>query len=389
MDPIESVEAGGRTYPLFGRIDGRFGRVLEAFRENFRRGEETGACAAVVIDREPVVDLWGGYADARATQPWSEHTLVCMMSNAKGVSSLCAHMLAERGLIDLDAPVAEYWPEFAVAGKSKVLVRYVLDHRAGLPVLQDPLWTGAVYDWQAMTRALANQAPLFEPGTTPAYHTLTFGYLIGEVVRRAGGRTLGTFLREEVSEPFGIDYHIGLPAALHGRCATFAMDPEYVRDPTYGAPGAAAIASRAWAQLPADESWNSVAFRTAELPAVNGHGNARALARLYGVLACGGEADGTELIRRAALERATAEQWHGVEQTLHRHHRLGMGFVLNSPQVYMGRSPRAFGSVGAGGSMAFADPEARIGFSYAMNKMPSRPDPSRARRLVEAIYASI
>jgi CubicO group peptidase (beta-lactamase class C family) len=390
MRLIERVETHGRAYPLFGHVDSRFERVLEAFGENFRSSDEVGACAAVTFNGDTVVDLWGGYKDPSLTEPWSENTIVCMMSNAKGASSLCTHMLVERGLIDLDAPVAKYWPEFAAAGKEKLLVRHVLDHRAGLPALEDLLWPGAAYDWAAMTDALARQAPMFEPGTMPAYHTLTFGFLVGELVRRVSHRTLGTFLRDEVAEPFKIDYHIGLPPEMHPRCATFLMDPEYVRDPTYGMKGdAPTIASRAWIQLPVDESWNSAAFRSAELPAANGHGNARAMARLYGILACGGEVEGKHLIGRATLERATTEQWHAVERTLHRHHRLGLGFVLNSPQVYMGPNSRTFGSVGAGGSMAFADPEAGIGFSYAMNKMPLRPDPSRTRRLVEAIYASI
>ncbi len=389
-DKTKDARNAGKPAASEGHCDPRFARVRDAFEAILAGGEDVGSSVSVTLNGATVVDLWGGYADAARTQPWERDTIVNMMSVAKGASAVCAHILVDRGLLDLDTPVAAYWPEFAQAGKKDLPVRFVLDHRAGLPVIKAPLPPGAIYDWNAMTSALAAQAPLWEPGAKAGYHILTQGYIIGELVRRISGRTLGTYFRDEVAEPLGLDYHIGLPAEHHARCAEFiaarkgtildqdALDPD-------------SLLARAWAQVPLDIDFNSNSWRESEIPSGNGHGNARAVARLYGALACGGELDGVTLMRRDSLERAIAEQHSLTEIVLGRTYHQALGFVRNSPPIVpMGPNPRAFGHHGVGGSVGFADPDARIGFAYATNTMHARLDIGpRAGSLIEATFDSL
>ena len=382
------TEAGTATeLNLQGHCDPAFAAVGEAFADNFRRGEEVGASCAVVIDGRLVVDLWGGDTDRSGGRPWQRDTIVNMMSVAKGVLALVAHMLVDAGKIDLDAPVARYWPEFAGGGKDRLPVRYLLDHRAGLEVLTEPLWPGAAYDWNAMVGALERQVPLQEPGTRPAYHTLTMSYLVGEVVRRVTGKSYGRVLRDMVTGPLDLDYRIGLSRPDLDRCARFIRWAGYSeRGSGHDEPSDLLI--RAWAQLdPArDDDLNSEQFRMAEIPGANGHGNARAIARLYGEIAC----DGGRLISRQALRRATEMQWEATEPVLSHNYRMGLGFTLNSVDAYMGPNPNAFGHVGAGGSTGLCDPDARIGFSYGMNLMrANRDNGPRARRLLDALYSCL
>lgn len=367
-----------------GTCDPRFGVVRDAFAANFLRGEELGASVAVVIDGALVVDLWGGQTDPSHALPWQQDTIVNMMSVAKGVAAVVVHMAAARGLLDLDAPVARYWPEFAAAGKHSVLVRHILDHTAGLEVLDDPLWPGAAYDWNAMIDALERQAPLHAPGSFPAYHTVTMSFLVGELIRRVTGKSYGRVLREWVTGPLGLDYHVGLSRPHHSRCARFVKWAGY-NEAGKGDDGPSPLLVRAWAQFDpaADDDWNSAQFRLAEIPGVNGHGNARAVATLYGRLA----QRGGGLLPGENLARATGLQWFAVEPVLAHHYRMGMGFTLNSPDAFMGPNPDAFGHVGAGGSTGLCDPAAGIGFAYAMNLMrPNRDNGPRARRLLEALY---
>ena len=265
-----------------GDCDPRFAAVEVTFAENFRQ-DEVGAMLAVTLAGRPVVDLWGGYADRRRTRPWRRDTLVCMMSVAKGVTALVAHMLVDRGALDLATPVARYWPEFAAAGKDTLPVRYLLDHRAGLPLIDEPLAPDAVYDWSAMTAALAAAAPLWPPGTVRAYHSVTMGFLVGEVVRRVSGKSLGSLFQDEVATPLALDYHIGLPEAHHGRCAEFFGE---TAGTLFDASDPASLKARAMAQVPA-RILNEPRFRTSEIPSINGHGTVRAIARLYGALGPG------------------------------------------------------------------------------------------------------
>ena len=373
------------------RVDGtnepRFSPVRDALLENFAGGDEIGAAVSVCIDGKTVVDLWGGHQDAARTKPWERDTIVCMMSVAKGVSALCAHMLVDRGLLDLDKPVAHYWPEFAQAGKEGVLVRWILDHRAGVPVC-DAAPPGSLFDFGAIVKALEVQKPLWPPGTQPCYHTLTFGHLVGELVRRLTGKSIGTFVREEISGPLGLDYQISLRPDEEVRCADFIQA-------SHGTVVAKAqtepdsMLGRAWKMVgPAGRDLNSHDWRLAEIPSGNGHGNARAVARLFGALALGGELDGVTLLSRETLGRAIEEQWYDRELMGNHVFHMGLGFIRNSPgEAELGPNPDAFGHGGAGGSVGFADMNENLGFSYSMNNMHAGIDLGpRCGRLVEAVY---
>ena len=370
--------------PLDGHCDRRFAGIADAFAENFRTRGEAGAAVAVTLNGEPVVDLWGGFADSARTRPWAEDTLVCMMSVAKAVTALCAAMSVDRGLIGWDEPVARYWPEFAAGGKGDIPVRWVLDHRAGLTAIAQAMPEGAAYDWEAMTGALAAQAPLSPPGEARAYHSVTLGYLVGELIRRTDGRSLGRFLAEEVCGPHGIDYWIGLPPELHGRCAEFFGETEGT---LFDRSEPDSLKCRAMAQVP-PEDFNTERFRSAEIPSINGIGTARGVARLFDGLAAGGVLDGRRLLSADVLAEATTEQWYGREDLLGHTRRMALGFALGLPgHLAMGPSPRAFGHTGAGGAIGFADPDAGLGFAYAPNRMYSGPGISpRLSALVDALY---
>jgi len=370
-----------------GQCDAAFDAVRVAFTDNFERGEEVGASCCIVLDGRTVVDLWGGHTTLDRGAAWSRDSIVNMMSVAKGVAALVIHMAVDRGMLDLDAPMQRYWPEFRGGGKEAVRVAHVLDHTAGLEVLDEALWPGAAYDWNAMIGALERQPVRSIPGKSPAYHTVTLSYLVGELVRRVTGKTYGRVLQEWVCGPLGLDYHVGLQRPHHGRCARFVKWPGY-NQITQDGDGPSPLLIAAWAQFdPAsDDDWNSAQFRLAEIPGVNGHGNARAVATLYDVLARGG----APLISSDALRRATTMRWFAIEPVLTHHYRMGLGFTLNSPDAYMGPNDAAFGHVGAGGSTGYADPTARYGFSYAMNLMrPNRDNGPRARRLVDAFHACL
>lgn len=370
-----------------GHCDGRFAGVADAFAENFRSRGEVGAAVAVTLRGEPVIDLWGGFADSARTRPWADDTLVCMMSVAKAVTALCAAMAVDRELIAWDEPVARYWPEFAAAGKAEIPVRWVLDHRAGLAAITRAMPEGAAYDWGAMTGALAAQAPLAPPGASRAYHSVTLGYLVGELIRRTDGRSLGRFLAEEVCAPHGIDYWIGLPAVLHGQCAEFFGE---TAGTLFDRSEPDSLMCRAMAQVP-PEDFNTARFRNAEIPSINGIGTARGVAKLFDGLAAGGVLGGRRLLSAKALAEAASEQWFGKEDLLGHTRRMGLGFILGLPgHLAMGPSPRAFGHTGAGGAIGFADPDAGLGFAYAPNYMYSGPGISpRLSALVDALYAAL
>lgn len=375
------------TTSIEGRCEPRFAPVREAFEKAFAANREVGAAIAFMLDGEMVVDLWGGRMAADDERPWAENTIVNTYSTTKGMTTICAHRLVERGLIDLDAPVAEYWPEFAQAGKERIPVRWLLSHQAGLPAVREPLPGETLYDWKAMTQALAAETPWWEPGTQHGYHPVSFGFLVGEVIRRVSGKTVGTFFREEVAEPLDADFHIGLPAEddarvaemigglvppphaskdapqprLKGPLAQFMRD---MADPTtmvgaaFNNPklAAGAVNTRAW--------------RGAEIPAANGHGHARALARVYGALARGGELGGVRILEPETIRRARSEQASGPDATLGRMPiRYGLGFMLRSDFMPLSPNADAFGHPGAGGSIGMADPETRTGFGFVMNKM--------------------
>ena len=381
------MTGAGTLYTVNGECVPAFANVRAAFEENFSAFQELGAAVAVTHHGETVVDLWGGFRDAAKKRPWQRDTLVCMMSVSKGVSALAVHMLADRGMLRLDSPVAEYWPEFARSGKSDIPVRWVLSHLAGIPVC-DAAPAGSLYDWDTMVEAIAEQEPLWAPGTNPCYHTNTMGFICGELVRRITGRSIGSFVRTEICAPLGVDFAIGLTAEEERRCA------EMVPPASGGAAvteGYEDLAERAMRPLPTGEDFNSHGWRASEVPSGNGHGTARGIAQLYGVLASGGRLGDVALLSRKTLQAAIEEQWHGPTILPGLTLRMGLGFSLNCPPDRpMGPNPRAFGHPGAGGAQGFADPDAGIGFAYACNRMePGRFPSPRAKRLIDAVFECI
>lgn len=389
--PLRIVSGPHGSYPVHGHVDPAYAGVADAFAAHFAAGEEIGASVCVMVAGRPVVDLWGGYCDAARSQPWQRDTICNAMSVTKAMTAACLHVLVDRGLVDLDAPVARYWPEFAANGKDRILVRWLTDQRAGLPALADDLWRGAIFDWEAMTTALAAQAPLVEPGQVAAYHIRTSGFLIGEIVRRVSGQSLGAFFRTQIAEPFDIDFHIGLDEAAIARCAEFVAAREgTLLDPTLFDPDS--IMARAGRQMPQPLDYNSEAYRRAEIPSSNGHGNARAVARFYAILARGGEAFGRRLLRKETLRDALVEQHRDTEIVLGRTYRQAVGFLLNtSPGDFpIGPNPNAFGLHGMGGALGMADPDHGLSFGYVENKMHgvSGLGP-RAQNLLKATYAAI
>jgi len=388
-----------------GTCDARFQGVKEAFAQNFADFGEVGAAVAVVVEGETVVDLWAGHADAALTRPWQRDTIANAFSTTKGITAICAHRLADQGRLDIDAPVASYWPEFAQAGKENIPVRYLLSHRAGLPAVREMLPPGSAYDWDKMASALAAEEPWWEPGTKHGYHALTFGNLVGEVIRRISGQTVGAYFRNEIADPLGLDFHIGLAEAHDARTAELLPMP--LPEPGEDNPIAKALSDpqsmtfKAFAN-PADlmvpGTVNSRAWRAAEIPAGNGHGNARSLARLYGALARGGDLDGPDgqavrVLTREAIERARVEQSYGEDAVLFGlTTRFGLGFMLDLPEHRIVPQGEMFGHPGAGGSIGFADPKTGVGFGYVMNKMILPPDyfvDPRWRSLVDATYVAL
>jgi CubicO group peptidase (beta-lactamase class C family) len=381
---------------VHGHCDPRFAAVRAAFEENFRERGELGAAVTVTVDGVTVADLWGGWADAARTRAWERDTVVNVWSTSKGPTALCAHILADRGLLDLDAPVAAYWPEFAAAGKEGVLVRHLLSHRAGLSGLREPHTLEQLYDWELTTARLAATEPWWEPGTRSGYHAFTYGHLVGEVVRRVSGLLPGAFLEREVTGPLGLDFTIGLPEKEAGRAAELVHPPAATggeQAAVFDQLTPAALASLANPPAGAGEA-NSPGWRAAEIPAANGHGTARAVAALYGVLAGQAPHGGRRLLSAEAVERVREGQGSCRDLVLGaglgHDTEIGLGVWLSGPHGSYGPNPRAFGHDGFGGSCGLADPEAGVSLGYAMNRMGQRiADDPRKTALVEAVYSAL
>ncbi len=376
----------------------RFERVREHFVQGFENGDELGASLCLTLEGETVVDLWAGHADAAGSRPWERETLVNVYSSTKGVVALAAHQLVDEGRLDLDAPVAHYWSAFAAGGKERLPVRYLLSHQAGMAAVRKPLPPGSLFDWEVMTGALAEQEPWWEPGSAHGYHALTFGWLVGEVVRRITGQRIGDVVRERIAGPLGIRFEIGFGPALDPQVADLVQGPihppegdidfDLVKMITEEPEG---LFAKAFANPPVlgEETANSRPWRAAEIPGANGHGSAAALARIYGALANGGSIDGVRLISAEQIDRARVEQCRGSDAVLPMPTRLGLGFFLPTDEEPLGPNPRAFCHGGAGGSLGFADPEHRLSLGYAMNRMHQGAwlvDP-RPRRFLADAYA--
>jgi CubicO group peptidase (beta-lactamase class C family) len=374
---------------IHGSCDRRFARLREALEVNFGERGEHGAALAVTLEGVPVVDLWGGWADGARTRRWQRDTIVDVFSVGKPMAAMCLLMLLERGAVDLDAPAALYWPEFAAAGKGETTVRMILGHRAGLPAIRRPLPREAMYDWQGMTAALASETPWWEPGTRHGYHVNTFGFLVGELVRRVSGEPIGRFFGRSIAGPLGADFQFGLASAEHARVADFlfpempsfeeVFEPGMVRNAYLNPPGISGLGTV-----------NTARWRAAEMPSTNGHANARAVARIYCALAAGGTIDGVSLLAPGTVALAASEVSSGPDALLDRPSRFGLGFQLTQPERPLGPSPNAYGHFGAGGALGFADPDAGLAFAYTPNQGygPRWQNP-RNRALIDALYDSL
>ncbi len=346
---------------IHGSCDPAFAAVREAFGRCFAELGETGAAVSVYLDGRPVIDLWGGLADGRTGQPWERDTLVNVYSVTKPFAAVCLLLLVERGAVDLEAPVARYWPEFAAAGKGAMPVRWLLTHQAGLLGIREALPGEAIFDWGRICAALAAEAPWWEPGTKVGEHGYFYGHLAGEVVRRADGRSLGRFFREEVAVPFGIEMEVGVLEADLVRCATVEGADAAWREALGCVPGSlyAAALDNPPAALHGDIV-NSEAWRRAEVPAVNGHATARGIARFYGALVSElADAPGA-LLSPGLLSLAATTQAEGEDVLLGRHAKWSLGFQVDSD---------GFGMGGVGGSLGWGNREARFGFGYVTNRM--------------------
>jgi CubicO group peptidase (beta-lactamase class C family) len=362
----------------------QFGEVQDTLAASLERGEDMGAAVAVYVDGEPVVDIWGGHLDEQRSRAWEQDTIVNVWSVTKTMTALCALLLADRGDLDLYAPVARYWPEFAAAGKGAVEVRHLLSHTSGLYTWTEELTVADLYDWEKLTDLLARQEPAWEPGTQSGYHSLTQGYLVGEVVRRITGRTLGAFFAQEVAGPLGADFHIGFGAEHDHRVAP-------VIDALGWGENGGPYSGPLWnpAKFRPADTWSPL-WRRAEVPAANGHGNARSVAAVQSLLACGGEVLGVRLLSDATCAKVFEEQSYGPDRRLDRVLRFGMGYGLPSAELPMGPNPRTCFWGGFGGALVVVDVDARLTVSYVMNRMtPDTFGGGRGATVLKAVYNAL
>ncbi|MFL5698762.1 MAG: serine hydrolase domain-containing protein [Ktedonobacteraceae bacterium] len=398
---------------IAGFCDPRFERVAQEFERNFQQRDELGASVCVTLEGERMVDLWGGIAHPDSQAPWVEDTLSIVWSATKGATALCAHILASRGLLDLDAPVIRYWPEFGQAGKETIPVKMLLNHQSGLAALSEPLPAGAFYDWELMIKALEKQKPFWRPGSMHGYHGFTFGWLVGEVVRRVSGKSLGTFFREEVAEPLGLDFWIGLPEELENRVAFMIPAPPpgpegpvsamfvAMADPT--SLQTLVMFNSGGHMLPGSDGtlgFNLRAAHAAEIGAAGGISNARGLAGMYAPLANGGSLKGVNLVSRDIIARMGAvSSASALDASILAPTRFSLGYAKsidnrrepgcteNDSAIL---SEEAFGHPGFGGALGFADPAARMSFGYVMNRMGQGLGINqRGQSLVDAVYLSL
>jgi CubicO group peptidase (beta-lactamase class C family) len=345
-----------------------FGAVRDAFLGNFERGEELGAAVAVTHHGRPVVDLWAGDADEHG-RPWAEDTLVNVYSITKTMTFVSLMMLVDRGEVDVAEPVATHWPEFAANGKADITVAQVLSHTAGLSGFDPAIKPTDLYDWDAVCAGLAAQEPWWTPGEGSGYHLITQGYLLGEIVRRVSGRTVGTFFAEEVAGPLGADFHFALPASEDARVADLVPpDFEAMLAAATGNPDSIAVRSVLSCPLDATEP-RTREWRAAEIPAAGGIGNARSIARVHSALACGGTVDGVTLMSPETVESILDEQSNSVDHVLGMPTRFGLGFGLMSDDVPLSPNERSFFWGGWGGSIAVTDLDTETSVAYVMNRM--------------------
>ena len=376
---------------ISGFCDPKFVAMKEVLSRSIDSGDDLGASVAVTINGKFVVDMWGGWADTEKKTPWNENTITNVWSTTKTMAAMCALVLFDRGLLDFDAPVAQYWPEFAANGKDKVLVRHIMSHTSGVSGWAQPVEFEDILDWNKSTSILAAQALWWEPGTASGYHAMNQGHLIGEVVRRITGKSLGTFFKEEIAGPLGADFHIGLDKSNFGRVSHVvppppmpfdldAMDPDSVAIKTFTGP-LGADATNTWT-----DKWKS-----AEVPAANGHGNAKSVARVQSILTSGGEVDGVRLLSTSTIDQIFKEQSYGVDLVLGIPLRFGIGYGLPCAETipYIPEGKVCFWG-GYGGSIIVNDVGRGVTISYMMNKMEGGIIGGlRAEALLNAAYAGL
>ncbi len=386
-----------------GNVEPGFEGVRDAFAANFERGLEVGAGLCVHVDGHKVVDLCGGAFDEAGTRPYGSDALQFVFSSTKGATAACAHLLAQRGLLDFDEPVATYWPEFAQAGKGDLPVRYLLSHQAGLPAVDRTLTTEEFLSWDPIVAVLAEQAPLWEPGTAHGYHAVSYGYLVGEVVRRISGRSLGTFFAEEIAGPLDLEFYIGLPGELEARVSPVVAGSilSAAAGVSDGGGGGRALSKTLLARALnlagaiRDLNWmNLPEWHAAEMPAANGITNAVSLSRLYAGLTGTVEGGPSEpLLTNEEIEKARTILTFGEDRVfgsvgMPMRQKIGLGYWVASPEALFG-GEGAFGHSGAGGSYGFADPERRLAVGYVMNKMSLELLDPRPHGIVSSIYQAI
>ena len=381
------------TAPISGSCDQAFTAVREAFINNFSEHGEIGASVHITVDGTSVVNLWGGYADPGRTRVWQEDQLVNAFSIGKGVTAVVAAQCVALGLITYETPVASLWSEFAVHGKESVTLRDLLGHRTGLPAVRTRLPANAMFDWKLMTDSLAAETPWWTPGEEHGYHVNTYGFLVGEVLRRATRKTVGQLISELIARPLNAEIYLGTPTLLHSRIADYewpsnpfpeeepsGLDEEQLLQfNTYynpsGLSGAGVV--------------NTAPWRLAEMPSTNVHASARAISTLYTSLAYDGTHNNVTVLPQEVLNTASSEVSIGEDRILRRTSRFAHGFQLPIPERGFGPNPESYGHFGAGGSVGFCDPKAKVGFGYVMNQMGPRWQNPRNRALIDAAYSCL
>ena len=399
-----------------GYCDERFLEAKKIFEESINSGFELGCAITLEVEGEVVLDLWGGHSDLDKTEEWKEDTIVNVFSTTKGMAAMCLLQLVEKGLIDLDAPVSQYWPEFAAGGKETIPVRYLLCHKSGLCGVREPLEQGSFTNWDLICSELAKQEPFWEPGTAHGYHAITYGHLVGEVVRRVSGKSIGQYFNDEIAVPLNLDFWIGLPEDKFNRVTDINPDkpgllqkilmPILSKLPRSLAPGplkmlldfadpttpaGAAFNNPKMSMQAGEMEANTAKWRKAEIPAANGHGTARSIAKLYGALAIGGSRDGVHVLSPETIEMARQTESDGKDLVLGQlHTRFGLGFMLGTEDVSMGPNKDAMGHGGAGGSLGFADPDNKISLGFTMNQMhPGITAWKTATDVAESVYKTL
>jgi CubicO group peptidase (beta-lactamase class C family) len=394
---------------LQGYCSPQFEAAGRVFQNNFPEFGELGASCCVYVEGEAVVDIWGGWADVAKTKPWQEDTLSGFYSVGKSFTALCALRAADQHGFELDAPLADVWPEYGQNGKQQTTLRHLLTHRAGMPAIRKPLPDEALFDWALLVNTLAEQAPYWQPGTEHGYHTNTMGLLVGEFVRRISGLPVDQYFQQQIAQPLGADTHFGLSDEDLKRAAEISWPAQ-----EQAAQPASAAYPASTEETPVEQSpeviehiqmmksaysnpsgisslgvYNTDGWRQTVAPSANGFGTAKGIARIYNALAHGGTINGYEVIKQSRLEEARKIQCEGLDRILRRDIRWGLGFQLTHPNRPMGPNPNSFGHFGNGGSLGFADPDKKLAFGYTLNRIVRDWGSPQNKALMKAVYSCL